>query len=185
MRVLIVSENMVLMRNLKEWFSNKIERGDLILDHAASKDEAEKLMDKNNYDKIFHNGIFIIDSIERLQAGSEVWYYGNPNNTIYKNTIKDISNRKYVSRAFKGKIFQISANIGGIISVITILAYLITFVVTVKADVDTNKKDIIDIKSVVKTIDEQQKDLNINMDKIITAFKIVYGEKIDEVFKDK
>ena len=102
LKILVVSENKVLVRNLFEWYRNRLDNGSLVIDHAHNKDEAEAKMKEEKYDKIFHNGLYIIDSIEKLQFGADVWKmdgtnnkYGNVINTNDKKRLKKIISGKH------------------------------------------------------------------------------------------
>jgi len=87
MRVLVVSENESLISNINEWFKSKINNGDLVVDYVKTKDEAVGLLRTVPYDKIFQNGVYIIDAIEEYQSGVDVIQEGIWKNKIYKHSV--------------------------------------------------------------------------------------------------
>ena len=109
-RVLVVSKNETLKRNMEEWFHPKVEAGKLQIDFADSREDAEVLMAGTNYDKIFHNGIYIIDAIERLQVGSDVYMFGKINNNL-NNFIENPHDKKKISRIFTKNYLKTVYNI--------------------------------------------------------------------------
>ena len=102
--VLVVSENKVLLRNLFEWFRYRIDDHTLQIDHARNKEEAEAKMKENKYDKIFHNGIYIVDVIEKMQIGAEVWNFDHTNNKYGSVDVNDKNVIKRIMRNQKDKI---------------------------------------------------------------------------------
>jgi len=187
-KILVVSENDILMRNLYEWFSKKIEVGDLRIDHARSREEAEVMMAEGSYNKIFHNGIFIVDAVERLQVGSDVYNYGKTNNNLF-NPIVNPHDKKSFSRIFSKKYFQTGVNIGGYITagitVVTVIVALITFSVVLRNDVDINQHEIGEIKEKIDTIGNVQTEVKSNVDKLVTIFGVVYGDKLKVAIDNK
>jgi len=174
----VVSENLTLMRNMKKWFARRISRGDLIIDHVETKTESKKFMADYRYDHIFHNGMYIIDAIERYQSGTGVWNIGNVKNN-YQNTI-NVDDRKSFSRIFNKKYLQSGVNIGGSLAIITVVVGMITWGVTLRADVDNNIDDIGEVKTTVVEIKKDQKISMKELNELTTAFKYVYKDQIEK-----
>ncbi len=187
-RILIVSDNEVLMRNIYEWFNTKIDDGDIVIDHAKSREEAETLLEGNTYEKIFHNGIYIIDAVERLQTGSEVFHYGGGFNNKFNNIDINPHDKKTFLKIFTKKYFQVGVNIGGYLLTIASLAGLvisaIAFSVMLRDDVDENMGHIVAIEKKIGSVQVAVDDNSKNVDKLVTIFGIVYGEKVLSVIND-
>ena len=181
MRVLIVSENLTLIRNMREWYVRKIQSGFLIIDHAATTEDSKEYIEKYDYDHIFHNGLYIIDAIERHQRGAEIWNIGNMNNE-YQNVL-DVNDKKSFSHIFNKKYLQSGVNIGGALAVLTIVVGIITWTVTLRADVDNNVEEIGEIKTAVTEIKTDQKEISKELNELTTAFKYVYKDRIKEAKK--
>jgi len=178
MRILIVSENEVLLRNFKEWFDRQIRGGSLIVDHAFDKKEATEFLKHNTYDKVFHNGIYIIDAVERYQQGSDIWNFGTMRNN-YQNVI-NFDDKRSFSRIINKKYLQSGVNIGGAFAILSVLVGIITWGVNLRADVNVNEKDIGDIKETVSEIRVDQKEDSKNLNELKTAFEIVYKDEMEK-----
>ncbi|MHA1952331.1 MAG: hypothetical protein ACW96U_00075 [Candidatus Heimdallarchaeaceae archaeon] len=187
-RILIVSKNETLKRNIEEWFRNKIENKTIVLDYTNSREDAESLMAVNNYDKIFHNGIYIIDAIENLQVGSEVFQYGRTNNNLC-NVIPNIHNKKVFSKIFSKKYLNLGVNIGGFLgSVMAILIGLvgfISFMFFVRADVNINMAHIEENTEEIKEVKRDVKDVRVELGVVgrdandaLLILQTVYGDKL-------
>lgn len=178
MRILVVSENLILMRNLREWFDRKIKSGHLIIDHVTSTKDAEPLLQSVAYDNVFHNGIYIIPAVERYQSGAGIWNFGQMNNN-YQNTI-NVNDKKSFSRIINKKYLQNGVNIGSVFAILTIITAVITWGVSLRADVDDNIEDIGRISTAVTEIRVDQKVFSKDLNKLVVAFEYVYGDKIKE-----
>ena len=181
MRILIVSENKTLIRNMKEWFAVRIQSKNLIIDHAITKEESEGYIENNNYDHIFHNGLYIIAAIERYQSGTNVWNVGSTNNN-YQNGINP-NNKRSFSRIINKKYLQSGVNIGGALAILSIIVGIVTWTVTLRADVDHNVEEIGEINQTVTEIKMDQKGISKELNELTTAFKYVYKDKIEEAKK--
>lgn len=181
MRVLIVSENLTLIRNMREWYSRRINSGSLIIDHAVTTEDSKEYIERYDYDHIFHNGLYVIDAIERHQRGAEVWNIGSMNNE-YQNGL-DVNNKKSFSNIFNKRYLQSGVNIGGALGVVTVLVGIVTWAVTLRADVDVNSGEIGEIKSTVTEIKIDQKEMNKNVNELTTAFKYIYRDEIEKAKK--
>ena len=131
-------------------------------------------MKKDAYDKIFHNGIYIIDAIERLQQGAEVWNVG-PTKNEYQNSI-NFDDKRSFSRIFNKKYLQSGVNIGSALAVLTVLIGLITWGVTLRADVDHNIGDITIIKETVTDIKTDQDEIHSDVKDLTAAFKYIFRD---------
>ncbi len=185
-RVLVISKNETLKRNMEEWFRTKIETGKLMIDFASSRDDAEKFMSAVDYDKIFHNGIYVIPAIERLQAGSDVYMFGKTNNNL-NNYVENPHDKKKISRIFDRKYLKTMYNIGGLLgSVITIVIALVIFIafnIDTRAETRNNtkstkenKQEIREVKKEVNRVGDISEENNI-------ILKIVYGDEIEALLK--
>ncbi len=181
MRVLVVSENLTLIRNMREWYARRINSGSLVIDHATNTEMSKEYIERYDYDHIFHNGLYVIDAIERHQRGAEVWNIGNMNNE-YQNGL-DVNNKKSFSQIFNKKYLQSGVNIGGALAVVTVLVGMVTWAVTLRADVDDNIEDIGEIKTVVTEIKTDQKGISKELNELTTAFKYVYRDEIEKAKK--
>lgn len=188
-RVLIVSKNETLRRNIEEWFAVRIDNGTLVLDYAGDSDSAKSLLSENSYDKIFHNGIYIIPAIERLQVGADVYSFGKTNNNL-SNFVENPHDKKVFSKIFSKKYLKLGANIGGalgsIVAIITGLVLFVAFGLYARSDIDTNteaigtvdkkvdnleiKVDVVDDK--VDVVDDIAKENN-------TILRLVYSKEIE------
>jgi hypothetical protein len=194
-RVLIVTENDVLIRNMREYFVSHIENGSLILDHAKEQETAEKYLGEYSYDKIFHNGIFIFPIIEKLQAGAQVYNYGKTNNDYYVSPM-DPNDMKSFSKIFDKKWFRLGVNIGGYVT--AIIAFVIFvgslasfgYMVNGKADINSVqieevKIDVAEIKEDVGDVKDIQGKVKEDVGDLITIMSVVYGDKVRAVLDKK
>jgi len=181
MRVLIVSENLTLIRNMREWYSRRINHGSLVIDHATTTEESKEYIERYDYDHIFHNGLYVIDAIERHQRGTEIWNIGNMNNE-YQNVL-DVNSKKSFSSIFNKKYLQSGVNIGGAFAVMTVLVGMVTWAVTLRADVDNDIKDMGEVKVIITEIKTDQKDISKELNELTTAFKYVYKDEIEKAKK--
>ena len=187
-RVLVASKNETLKRNMEEWFIQSINAGKLVIDFASSIADAEELLSNFNYDKVFHNGIYIIPAIEQLQAGTDVYMVGKTNNN-FGNRIENINNKKLFSQVFTKKYLKMGANIGAVVgSVITALILVgtvIAFSVYARSDIDTNATSINqntaaieEVKVEVDKVGDVAKENN-------TILRIVYGSELNKSLPKK
>lgn len=181
-RVLVISKNETLKRNMEEWFAPRIDNGTLTIDYAGDRESAEDMMSDTSYDRIFHNGIYIIDAIERLQVGSDVYLFGKTNNNL-NNFIENPHDKKVFSNIFSKKYLKLGANIGGalgsVVAIITGLVLFVAFGLYARSDIDTNTTAI---GVVDKKVDDLQVEVNKNGDiseENNVILKLVYGKEID------
>jgi hypothetical protein len=189
-RVLVVSENEVLLRNLREYFSDRVNSGDLILDHAKTRDDSIAYLEKHSYEKIFHNGVFIFDIIERTQFGSEVYNYGKINNQYKISEINPTDIKSFSGILYK-KWFHLGVNIGGYVTKAVAVIALIgaaSFAYSTRSDIDTNIGSINTLEGHVLKIDKSveglgngQKKIESEVKSLITIMKVVYGDKAENV----
>lgn len=194
-RVLVVSKNETLKRNMEEWFHQKVEAGRLYIDFAGSRDEAEHLMSTVNYDKIFHNGIYVIDAIERLQVGADVYLFGKTNNNL-DNYVENPHDRKKISRIFSKNYLKTVYNIGGLAgSAITILIALIAFIafgLDARGDIDYNATVGLDNKKGIEKVDSKVEEVKKEVDRVgdvaeenNTILRFVYKDEINKALPKK
>ena len=159
-RVLVISKNETLKRNMDEWFHVKTESGKLKIDFAGSREDAEELMSSVNYNKIFHNGIYVIDAIERLQVGSDVYMFGKTNNN-FNDFVENPHDKKKISKIFSKNYLKSVYNIGGLLgSAITIVLAVVTFIIfqvnsnaAIGANAITSSENKQEIREVKKEVD--------------------------------
>jgi hypothetical protein len=180
--VLIVSKNQTLKRNVDEWFFSKIEAGKLKIDFSDSRKSAEEMMSSMSYDKIFHNGIYVIDAIERLQVGVDVYAFGKTNNNL-NNYIENPHDKKVFSKIFSKKYLKLGVNIGGalgsVVAIVTGLVLFVAFGLYARSDIDINTEAIVKVDKKVDNlelkidvVDDVSKENN-------TILKLIYGKEIE------
>lgn len=187
-RVLVVSKNETLKRNMEEWFHVKVESGRYVIDFASSREDAEELMSEVNYDKIFHNGIYVIDAIERLQVGSDVYMFGKTNNNL-SNYVENPHDKKKISKIFSKNYLKIMYNIGGLLgSAITIVIGLVLFIafnMGARADININTESTIENKQEIREVKEEVNRIGDISEENNTILKIVYSDEIKKALPKK
>jgi len=175
-RVLIVSNNASLVINIKEWFARDIESGKLELDIAKDREVAEDKLRHKSYDKIFHNGVFIIDAIEKYQSNVDVIHYGNSKNNIYSKNVEP-NNKKQLKEVFKRPLY-LGVNMKGIMSaIIALITFVYTIAVfanTLRIDVTRNSEKIINIE---RLITSGMSEINKKIDNLIIVKNDNNGRK--------
>jgi len=142
--VLVVSENKVLLRNLFEWFRYRIDDHTLQIDHARNKEEAEAKMKENKYDKIFHNGIYIVDVIEKMQIGAEVWNFDHTNN---KYGAVDPNDKNVIRRIMRNQRDKINLTHWYMVLFILISCSFMFWSWQMNETIGENKVNIIDLQT--------------------------------------
>ncbi len=187
-RVLVISKNETLKRNMEEWFAPRIDNGSLIIDYAGDRESAEDMMSSASYDRIFHNGIYIIDAIERLQVGSDVYMFGKTNNNL-NNFIENPHDKKVFSKIFSKKYLKLGVNIGGtlgsIVAVITGLVLFIAFELDSRSDININTKAIGIVDKKVDNLEVKVDDNGIISRENNIILKIVYGTELEKLKNNK
>ena len=187
-RVLVISKNETLKRNMEEWFHAKVEAGRIVIDFANSRDDAEELMSTVNYNKIFHNGIYVIDAIERLQVGSDVYMFGKTNNSL-NNYVENPHDKKVFSKIFSKNYLKTMYNIGGLAgSAITIVIAVITFIVfqmDSRASINNNTISTIENKQEIREVKKEVDRVGDVAEENNTILKIVYSDEIKKALLKK
>lgn len=187
-RVLVVSKNETLRRNMEEWFHAKVEAGRLAIDFASSRDEAEDLMSSINYDKIFHNGIYVIDAIERLQVGADVYLFGKTNNNL-DNYVENPHDKKKISKIFSKNYLKSVYNIGGLAgSAITIVLALVAFIafgLDARGDIDINAKASVENKEAIEKLGDEVDRVGDVAEENNVILRFVYRDKVNEALPEK
>lgn len=174
-RILIVSENNVLMDNIYNWFKSDISAGVLIIDHVKDVDAGAELLQSNPYDLIFQNGMSVIREIEMYQKNSRLVHFGRTGgNEIYKNNV-NINNKNDVSRYIKGKtpftFWDIVGRVGTILGVLGVIIGVVIWLYQMRWDIDNNKQiqnnvneqintDVKELKTDVRIIGSNIQDIN-------------------------
>lgn len=183
-RVLVVSKNEILKKNIEKWYSARMKDGSLIVDYAGSNESANKMMSINSYDEIFHNGIYIIPAIERLQSGANVHGFGKTNNN-YNNFIENSHDKKGFSKVFSKKYLKLGVNIGGalgsVVAIITGLALVIAFGLYIRTDVDVNTEGIGRVNKKVDNLEVKVDENGVVSRENNVILKIVYGEELEKI----
>lgn len=174
MRALIVSQNDSLLETINQFFNKEIESGDIEIDWVKNKRDAIDLLKKHNYDRVFQNGIHVIDAIERYQTGSEVYHFGKSKNNIYKN-ILDPEKKKEMNNFFTKKTLYSWVTLGGgALGILSIVTAFVIYLNTMRVDVDHNVETISDIKQDVTVIKEKVDDTNNEISKISGYIEGIY-----------
>jgi hypothetical protein len=173
---------------MEEWFAARIDNGSLTIDYAGDRESAEDMMSDKSYDRIFHNGIYIIDAIERLQVGTDVYLFGKTNNNL-NNFIENPHDKKLFSKIFSKKYLKLGVNIGGalgsVVAIVTGLVLFVAFGLYARSDIDVNttaigevdkKVDNLEIK--VDVVDDVAKENN-------TILRLVYGKELGTALPEK
>lgn len=180
--VLIVSKNQTLKRNVDEWFFSKIEAGKLKIDFSDSRKSAEEMMSSMSYDKIFHNGIYVIDAIERLQVGADVYAFGKTNNNL-NNYIENPHDKKVFSKIFSRKYLKLGVNIGGalgsVVAIITGLVLFVAFGLYARSDIDINTEAIVKVDGKVDNLEVKVDENGVVSRENNIILKIIYNKEIE------
>jgi len=160
MRVLVVSINDELVKNIKTWFRKDIDSGSLTIHHAKNKDIAREFLSNNSYDVIFHNSINIISEIEEMQKGARTVHIDKTSNDIYSNTV-DPGSRGSVSKSIFGIEPRIS--VSTLITIIILFVSVIATAVNLIGGVQANAKEITRIE---KKFDRSGEEINKRFDKL-------------------
>lgn len=186
-RVLVISKNETLRRNMEEWFAARIDNGSLVIDYAGDRESAEDMMSETSYNRIFHNGIYIIDAIERLQVGSDVYMFGKTNNNL-NNFVENPHDKKVFSKIFSKKYLKLGVNIGGtlgsIVAIITGLVMFIAFELSARADINVNTKGISVVDKKVDNLEVKVNENGIVSRENNVILKIVYGKELEKIQKN-
>jgi hypothetical protein len=173
---------------MEEWFHAKVESGRLSIDFAESREHAEELMSQVNYDKIFHNGIYVIDAIERLQVGADVYLFGKTNNNL-DNYLENPHDRKKISKIFSKNYLKMMYNIGGLAgSAITIVIAVIAFIaygLEARNDIDTNTEIGLENKRGIENLEKEVDKVGDVAEENNTILRFVYKDKVNEALPKK
>jgi len=187
-RVLVISKNETLKRNMDEWFHPRTESGKLLIDFANSAEEAEEKLSETNYDKIFHNGIYVIPAIERLQVGADVYSFGKTNNNL-NNFIENPHDKKVFSKIFSKKYLKLGVNIGGalgsVVAIVTGLVLFVGFGLYARTDIDANTAAVEHVETKVDNLEEKVDEIDDVAKENNTILRLVYDKEIGAALPEK
>jgi len=173
-RFLVITENDTFINNMKEWFDYDIKNGLLEIDFARNKEEAKEFVKKKNYDKIFHNGIYVIDLIEQYQSNADVIKQGLTKNKIFNKTISGTSKEEILNLDInKDRPFYLKVSYGLLGVFLMALVSFVIYIDTIRNDVDINTEKIVIIE---KKVDDIKDNLNA-IDKKISSLLFYFDKQ--------
>lgn len=168
-RFLVITENETFISNMMEWFKNDIKNKKIEIDIAKDREAAKQLLKKKSYNKIFHNGIYVIDLIEQYQNNADVIKQGLTKNKIFSKTISGTEKNEIDVR--KDKPFYLKVSYGMVGLLLASLVSLVLFLNTMRKDVDDNIYKINKIDNKVSIISEKINSINSNVGKLTFYFE--------------